>query len=371
MRYPVRSLFLIAFAGLLLAGCGRVQHQEREPWRRQAELACLRSNRINSGDYVRKVAAIGNSWSCGADFPLKVAAFAEETTGSIPGQPPQKMMTSITPEATLVCPMVVAMDQWVSEVIQPAAMARFGQPVVEIKTMGSYNCRPRNNQSGAKLSEHGFANAVDIAGFLLADGQTVSVVRDWTKGTPEAQAFLREVHRGACRMFTTVLGPGANIFHYNHIHVDLARHGVKGDRHYCKPEIPDEAISPYPPRDPANYESHLVQAAPPAGLTANQATAYLGRPGPNNATPIYNQAGSPPRQPSQSEYGPGRLPPSGPVTAYNPNYRPAKPVGRPMAVGQQPASPPDDKFEGNDDENVDVHQFDLPDDGSQSTSSFK
>ncbi len=364
MRHLVRPIALLGFATLLLAGCGRVQHQEREPWRAQAELACLRSNKINPSDYIRKIPAIGNSWSCGADYPLKVSAFAEETTASIPGQQGQQMMTSITPEATLVCPMVVAMDQWVAEVIQPAAMQRFGQPVVQIKTMGSYNCRPRNNQSGAKLSEHGFANAVDIAGFLLADGTTVTVVRDWTKGTPEQQAFLREVHRGACRMFTTVLGPGANIFHYNHIHVDLARHGVKGDRHYCKPEIGDIPVTPLPTdMMDRNIESRTSMLRP--GQQPN-ATAYLGRPGANTAAPVYNQSGQLQPQ-TQFRGGAGQLPPSGPTSGYNPNYRPPQVANKPMAVGVQPPSPPDDTFEGNDDENVNVHDLDMPDEGPAST----
>lgn len=392
-----RSRFLLLCAGLALiglAGCGRIQ-QEREPWRRQAELACLRSKQINPGDYIKKSPPIGTGWSCGADFPLKVSAFAEDVTGSIPGETQGKLMTGITPVATLVCPMVVAMDNWIANVIQPAAMARFGQPVTRIKTMGSYNCRPRNNQAGAKLSEHGFANAVDIAGFELADGQTISIVRDWTRGTPQAQAFLRQVHLGACQYFTTVLGPGANIFHYNHIHVDLARHGARGNYHYCRPLLKAADILPPP---------SLFDPVPrPGPETLNQ--AYLGRPGANPAAPVYNQPAqaygqnSTPRpapygqQPGGYAQAPasvapaygggqaapvyGQLGPAG--QGYNPQYRPPVPVGAPMAVGArvveppvagQPA-PPDDPFLGNDDENVNVHDLDLPDDGTQVTGALR
>jgi len=367
MQSLLRPLILIAFATILLAGCGRFTNQQREPWRREAELACMRSKAINPGDYIKKSPPIGNSWSCGADFPLKVSAFANETTASIPGQN-GGLMTDITPAATLVCPMVTAMDRWIAEAVQPAAMARFGQPVTLIKTMGSYNCRPRNNQSGAKLSEHGFANAVDIAGFVLADGQTITVVKDWKHGTPQAQAFLRQVQIGACSVFTTVLAPGSNAFHYNHIHLDLARHGAKGNRHYCRPIIDPASLTPVPslfdavPRP--GPEALTSQFSPTPLQQRTVAGSYIGRPGESPAAPVYNRAtpvGGPYAKLSGGE-------------SYNPDYRPARPVGQPLAVGVRPqpqAGVPDESFEGNDDENIDVHQFDLPDDGSEVTGQIR
>jgi hypothetical protein len=72
------------------------------------------------------------------------------------------------------------------------------------------------------VSEHAFGNALDIAAFVLADGRRVTVKDGW-KGTPEEQGFLRDIQGAACEMFTTVLAPGSNRFHYDHIHVDLMR----------------------------------------------------------------------------------------------------------------------------------------------------
>jgi hypothetical protein len=94
-----------------------------------------------------------------------------------------------------------------------------------------------NGIPGARISEHAFGNAIDIAGFRLADGREISIVRDWTRGDDQTRVFLQDVHMGACAHFTTVLGPGANVFHYNHIHVDLAMHGNSstGLRRICKP----------------------------------------------------------------------------------------------------------------------------------------
>ncbi len=101
-------------------------------------------------------------------------------------------------------------------------MRWLGARVVEIKQISAYSCRGMNGSSRAHISEHAFGNALDIAAFTLADGRRISV-RDGWKGLPEEQGFLRDVQAAACRDFTTVLAPGSNVYHYNHIHVDLMR----------------------------------------------------------------------------------------------------------------------------------------------------
>jgi hypothetical protein len=108
-----------------------------------------------------------------------------------------------------------------------------GAPVVELKVAASYSCRPMNGAHGARLSEHGHANAVDISGFVLADGRIVQVKGGWWGAWAE-RAFLREVHGGACNIFTTVLGPSYDANHRDHFHLDLARHGRDGEGRICK-----------------------------------------------------------------------------------------------------------------------------------------
>ena len=135
------------------------------------------------------------------------------------------MMTgavAVHPTATLACPIVSALDHWIADAVQPAAMHWFGQPVAEIKQISAYSCRGMNGQPGAHISEHAFGNALDIAAFTLADGRKVMVKDGW-RGAPEEQGFLRDVQGSACQQFTTVLAPGSNVYHYNHIHVDLMR----------------------------------------------------------------------------------------------------------------------------------------------------
>jgi hypothetical protein len=138
----------------------------------------------------------------------------------------------LKPAATLACPIVSALDQWLNNAVQPAAQHWFRQPVVEIKQISAYSCRGMNGDPNAHISEHAFGNALDVAEFTLADGHKISVQYGW-HGSPEEQAFLHDVQSAACDQFTTVLAPGANVYHYNHIHVDLMRH--YNSRHICEP----------------------------------------------------------------------------------------------------------------------------------------
>ena len=139
---------------------------------------------------------------------------------------------SVSPPATLACPIVSQLDRWIIEAVQPAAQKWFGQPVTEIKQISAYSCRGMNGNPNAHISEHAFGNALDIAAFVFGDGHKVTVEKGW-HGTPEEQGFLHDVQFAACELFTTVLAPGSNSYHYNHIHVDLMRHA--SGRHICQP----------------------------------------------------------------------------------------------------------------------------------------
>jgi hypothetical protein len=143
------------------------------------------------------------------------------------------MPAALNPPATLACPIVSALDRWVSQGVQPAAMRWFGSPVATIKQIGSYSCREMVGAGGDFVSEHAFGDALDVAGFTLADGRAITVKDGW-HGTPEQQGFLHDVQLSACEMFSTVLAPGYNVYHYDHIHVDLMRRD--SGRHPCRPD---------------------------------------------------------------------------------------------------------------------------------------
>jgi hypothetical protein len=169
----------------------------------------------------------------------------------------------VKPTATLACPIVSALDRWMVNAVQPAALRWFGQPVVEIKQISAYSCRGMNGQPGARISEHAFGNALDIAAFVLSDGRRITVKNGW-QGSPEEQGFLRDIQGAACDEFTTVLAPGSNRFHYDHIHVDLMRRA--SGRRICQPGAVDgELVASRARRDPmlaGRQEAPMRRTAP-------------------------------------------------------------------------------------------------------------
>jgi hypothetical protein len=131
--------------------------------------------------------------------------------------------TPVTNLGAMRCPLARTFAAWVRESVQPEAQRRFGSPVQRIESFGTYACRSVNSQVGARISEHGFANAVDVAAFVLADGRRVTVLDGWNGDREDARAFLRAVHRAGCRRFSVGLGPDSDSFHANHLHFDLGR----------------------------------------------------------------------------------------------------------------------------------------------------
>ncbi len=368
MARGVRLYLVGSFVLASLAGCGRgFFSEEREPWRAEAEIACLKSGAVKENADLVRIDPISGPGVCGAEFPLKVAALGE-SSGSFgfadddlrppanignaprwpisqppphqpppsrypaaprapdygtpygapsggpisltaPGVPPEEDDIDLPPEgapaargpyldtqgypsrgysapasqrpdnavyprqpqmprlgpaqgsvgafgpvavkpaATLACPIVSVLDRWLADSVQPAAMRWFGTRVVEIRQISAYSCRGMNGDSRAHISEHAFGNALDIAAFTLADGRRISVKDGW-RGLPEEQGFLRDVQAAACQQFTTVLAPGSNVYHYDHIHVDLMRRASR--RIICEPaamsgeEVASRASQRYP-----------------------------------------------------------------------------------------------------------------------------
>jgi len=126
---------------------------------------------------------------------------------------------SIGEPFALSCRSAVALAMWEHHVLQPAADAHFGQRVARLQHFGSYACRNVYGRADARRSQHATADALDIAGFVLGSGRRISVQTHWPDKDDDAQ-FLRDIHRGACRYFDTVLGPDYNDAHRDHLHFD-------------------------------------------------------------------------------------------------------------------------------------------------------
>jgi len=215
-------LFVVPALALALWACSQTPQfiARDEPWRADEERACLSSGVVRESAFVALRASLGGPQVCGAIRPFSVSAAANGTI-------------ELRPPALLRCPMVPAVDHWVERVVTPAARRHLRGQLVAVKIAGSFSCRPMNNVDGALLSEHGHANALDVSGFVMADGRSVEVKSGWW-GVFAERNFLREVHRGSCALFSTVLGPNYDANHRDHFHLDLARHGRDGSNLICK-----------------------------------------------------------------------------------------------------------------------------------------
>jgi len=132
----------------------------------------------------------------------------------------------LSPAAPVVnCPLAAAWTVFERHGLQPAAMEAFGQRVAGVRHLGAYNCRNVYHRERGPRSRHATADAIDVAGFTLADGRGVGLPRDWDAPAP-AGSFLRAVRDAACDTFGSVLGPDYNAAHRDHFHLQRGGWGM-------------------------------------------------------------------------------------------------------------------------------------------------
>lgn len=125
----------------------------------------------------------------------------------------------VSPPATVTCAVAEALVRWTLEAVTAEAERHLSAAPTKVVIGTSYECRGQNRQAGAKLSEHAFANAVDVMGFEFHKRGPVSITSRSDDG-PEAR-FQAAVRGRACDYFTTVLGPGSDAAHADHLHLDM------------------------------------------------------------------------------------------------------------------------------------------------------
>ncbi|WP_298920639.1 extensin family protein [uncultured Roseobacter sp.] len=128
---------------------------------------------------------------------------------------------SLSQRSVMDCDTARALKSWVDNTAKPA-LQKNGGGLKSLRVAAHYACRTRNNKKGARISEHGKGRAIDISGFQLRDGSTITVLKGWT--ARETSQVMRRLHRGACGPFGTVLGPNADSHHRDHFHFDTARY---------------------------------------------------------------------------------------------------------------------------------------------------
>jgi hypothetical protein len=134
---------------------------------------------------------------------------------------------------TTNCALATRFVDWASD-IDAYSRAMHDKPLAVLETGSSFVCRNRYSAADGFVSEHGFANAIDLSGFTLEGGEAISVKDDWEAENAPAGKFLRQAHGAACGKFTTVLGPEANAEHEDHLHFDLGCHGGTCTAQICE-----------------------------------------------------------------------------------------------------------------------------------------
>lgn len=148
----------------------------------------------------------GKISGCGIEAPVRITAIGDVT---------------LSRAATVDCTTAKALHTWVEQGAKPA-LAKHGGGLASLRVAASYACRTRNNQKGAKISEHGKGRAIDISAMGLRDGTQITVLNHW--GAPKYAKAFRQMHKAACGPFGTVLGPNADRYHKDHFHFDTARY---------------------------------------------------------------------------------------------------------------------------------------------------
>lgn len=225
----------------------------------------------------------------------------------------------LTPAAVLRCDAALAVAAWAREDLAPA-IAALGTELSAIKVAASYDCRPRNRQAGARMSEHGFGNAFDVGGFLVRDRRTL-IVAD--RSFP--MSLQTRMKASACMRFSTVLGPGSDGFHEDHVHVDLARR--RNNLSLCRWTLKGEGA--------AKLARDNGRRAPPA-----EAGGQAPPPGAGGTAPA--AGAQDPEQELDPEAAPDQRPARSGVRATSqstPSTSAAKPAAR--AKVPQPLPPPE------------------------------
>jgi hypothetical protein len=184
---------------------------------------------------------------------------------------PDQNKVAVSPPATLRCSMAEQIAQWVRDDVAPSVL-KFGAPLRGLDNFDSYECRGRNRVRGAQLSEHGKANALDVRLFKLADGQSltltdINVNKDWREA----------IKASVCARFSTILGPGSDGSHEEHIHLDLAER--RNNYKVCEWDVRSPAPPPVAQAKPQGPGPAAVSAqadnAAPAESEDEEAAAPL------------------------------------------------------------------------------------------------
>ncbi|UDF28584.1 UNVERIFIED_ORG: extensin family protein [Roseateles sp. XES5] len=181
-----------------------------------AQAAC-RAALTEIGAVFEEAPALHDSKACGIDRPVLLK--------TLPGG------VAVEPAATVRCETALQLARWMEGSVKPSLEAAMpGETITGLSQASAYVCKNRNGAEEGRISEHAFGNAIDIAGFALKSGKSLTI-RPADKDATLEGAFQRAITEAACLYFTTVLDPGSDAAHQNHLHLDVKER--RGGYRYC------------------------------------------------------------------------------------------------------------------------------------------
>lgn len=187
-----------------------------------SRLAAIPGNQVEPAEAEAKQA----DPACRVEEPVRLRALAIRGGASA-------ATVSFDPPPLLSCAMATAVADWLDTSIQPLVRGHFGSGLASLRVGGGQECRRRNRASAGPISEHATGQALDIFAFKLMEGDKTTVVSVEKPFGLAQHRFLDAVRQSACGAFMTVLGPGSDAAHANHLHVDIQARRSRASR-FCQ-----------------------------------------------------------------------------------------------------------------------------------------
>ena len=213
----MKRMAIIIPLGIALAACGAIpEGSQRQTIRRSTSTPV----RVATPETRQCMAELGQQRAAFTPVQDKYYGGGCSTLGSVrlASLKSDGAQLGIANLGPVTCPVAQAFASWARYGVDRAARQILGSPLAQIETMGSYSCR--NVAGSSRRSAHATASAIDVSGFVLADGRRITLTGDWTGGSDKERRFLRVVQASACKRFGTVLGPQYNSAHRDHFHLE-------------------------------------------------------------------------------------------------------------------------------------------------------
>jgi hypothetical protein len=185
--------------------------------------ACLARLRAADVRFDIPMMPVASRASCTIEVPVRLKSLTTHARAIAEVHLPEEPVVS--------CQFAERLTDWLSHLVAPLIAGRMSTDLRGVRTGPGYECRNRNGAATGKLSAHAVGKAIDISGFELSSGKFIPIKPD---GDESMRNVVDAARTAACGWFTTVLGPGSDAAHTDHLHVDMALHGTSDRYRICQ-----------------------------------------------------------------------------------------------------------------------------------------